>query len=57
VPRVQNQAWQAYARTYLTSGSAAMLVRPVGNGFDAVTTAALDARTTARLGGVRLLVP
>ena len=56
VPRVHNTAWQRAAVRYLTSGSATVLVRPVGNGFDASTRAALDRmRIVERVGGVRVL--
>ena len=37
LPRDANPAWQAYAREYLTSGSATVLVRGSNNGFDATT--------------------
>jgi alpha-1,2-mannosyltransferase len=37
LPRETNPAWQAYARQYLTSGSATVLVRGSNNGFDATT--------------------
>jgi alpha-1,2-mannosyltransferase len=37
VPRESNQAWQAYARQYLMTGAATVLVRGPDNGFDDVT--------------------
>ena len=37
VSRRRNVAWQSYARTYLTSGSATVLVRGAGNGFSQAT--------------------
>ncbi|MBO3084529.1 ArnT family glycosyltransferase [Cellulomonas fengjieae] len=56
VPRVRNTAWQRAALRYLTSGSATVLVRPVGNGFDTTTRAELDRmRILERVGGVRVL--
>ncbi|MGY4643576.1 alpha-1,2-mannosyltransferase [Cellulomonas sp. URHB0016] len=58
VPRIRNQRWQAAATTYLTSGSATIMVRGVGDGFDAATLRALQSQmTTERLHGVRLLLP
>lgn len=59
VPRDLNAAWQREALRYLTSGSATLLVRSVGNGFDEQTLRTLDEATTTVLerGGVRVLVP
>ncbi|MBO9553658.1 glycosyltransferase family 39 protein [Cellulomonas sp.] len=58
VPRVHNMAWQRYARSYLLSGSATVLARGHGDGFDATTAHALAGmRTVVRSGGVRLLLP
>jgi hypothetical protein len=37
LPRESNSAWQTFARDYLTSGSATVLVRDSENGFDATT--------------------
>jgi hypothetical protein len=56
VPRTQNLAWQRAAVHYLTSGSATVLVRGVGNGFDAATRAALGRmRVVEHVDGVRVL--
>lgn len=56
VPRVHNAAWQRAATRYLTSGSATVLVRPVGNGFDSSTRSALGRmRILERIGGMRVL--
>ncbi|MET4225669.1 glycosyltransferase 87 family protein [Oerskovia enterophila] len=59
VPRDQNAAWQREALRYLTSGSATLMVRSVGNGFDETTRRTLDGTTTTVLErrGVRVLVP
>jgi alpha-1,2-mannosyltransferase len=59
VPRERNAAWQEEAVRHLTSGSATLMVRTVGNGFDATTLRALDERmaTVLERGGVRVLVP
>ena len=45
VPRLDNPVWQEYGIEYLTSGSAGLLLRPVGDGFDPTTCAALTAGT------------
>ncbi|MFF3064595.1 glycosyltransferase 87 family protein [Oerskovia sp. NPDC057915] len=59
VPRDQNAAWQREALRYLTSGSATILARSVGNGFDAATVRTLDETTTTVLERreVRVLIP
>lgn len=59
VPRARNAAWQREALRYLTSGSATLLVRSIGNGFDEATTRTLDGTTTTVLDlrGVRVLAP
>ncbi|MHA7134318.1 glycosyltransferase 87 family protein [Oerskovia turbata] len=59
VPRDRNAAWQDEALRHLTSGSATLMVRTVGNGFDAATLGTLDERMATVLdrGGVRVLVP
>ncbi|MBD7981310.1 ArnT family glycosyltransferase [Oerskovia merdavium] len=59
VPRDRNAAWQREALRYLTSGSATLMVRSVGNGFDESTLRTLDETTTTVLErrGVRVLVP
>ncbi|GIG20780.1 hypothetical protein Cch01nite_15040 [Cellulomonas chitinilytica] len=58
VPRVHNVPWQRYATAYLTSGSATVLARGTGDGFDAATRGELgELRTVVRHGGVRLLLP
>jgi hypothetical protein len=58
VPRVHNQPWQRFARDYLTSGSATVLARGKGDGFDAATREELgELRTVVHRGGIRLLLP
>ncbi|MFE4464284.1 ArnT family glycosyltransferase [Oerskovia sp. NPDC056781] len=59
VPRDRNAPWQREALRHLTSGSATLLVRSVGNGFDEATTRTLDETTVTVLDlrGVRVLVP
>ncbi|OCI29479.1 hypothetical protein OERS_38460 [Oerskovia enterophila] len=59
VPRDRNAAWQREALRYLTSGSATLMVRTVGNGFDETTERTLDDTTATVLErrGVRVLVP
>ena len=56
VPRVRNAPWQRAAVHYLTSGSAAVLVRGAGDGFDASTRATLDHLTSFRLHGFSVLL-
>ena len=56
VPRVRNAPWQRAAVRYLTSGSAAVLVRGAGDGFDASTRATLDHLTSLRLHGFSVLL-
>jgi alpha-1,2-mannosyltransferase len=43
VSRRRNEDWQRYARAYLTSGSATVLVRGSANGFSRATTRQLRA--------------
>jgi alpha-1,2-mannosyltransferase len=58
VPRIENQQWQRAAVQYLTSGSATVLARGTGNGFDAETKEELRELTTVyHLHGIRLLLP
>ncbi|WP_456847140.1 glycosyltransferase family 39 protein [Cellulomonas sp. P5_C6] len=58
VPRVDNQVWQRSALRYLTSGSATVLARGTGNGFDAETKEELRELTMVyHRHGVRLLLP
>ncbi|MBO3089790.1 glycosyltransferase family 39 protein [Cellulomonas dongxiuzhuiae] len=58
VSRRHNARWQHDAVAYLTSGSAAVIVRGKGNGFDDTTMDRLRAGgVLLRLPGVRLLVP
>jgi len=45
VARVDNPVWQTYGMDYLRSGSAALLMRSVGDGFDPATCTALTADT------------
>lgn len=58
VPRIRNGHWQADATAYLSSGSAAIMVRGVGDGFDAATLHALRTQNeVVHLPGVRVLLP
>jgi len=59
VPRDRNAAWQREALRYLTSGSATIMVRSVGNGFGPATQRTLDETMTTvfERRGVRVLVP
>ena len=58
VPRSRNRHWQLAATAYLSSGSAAVMVRGVGDSFDVPTVRALEARhRMVRLPGVRVLLP
>ncbi|QGQ18489.1 hypothetical protein GC089_03490 [Cellulomonas sp. JZ18] len=57
VPRVRNASWQRTVLEHLTAGSAAVLARGVGNGFDEATARALARYPTVfRSGGVRVLL-
>ena len=58
VPRVRNQRWQRDAVAYLTSGSAAVVARSIGNGFSDATVRSLHARSDlVQLGDVEVLLP
>jgi alpha-1,2-mannosyltransferase len=58
VTRRRNAAWQRYARDYLTSGSATVLVRGRANGFNRATTARLNSLPVlGEVGPWRVLGP
>ncbi|MBO0900426.1 DUF2029 domain-containing protein [Cellulomonas sp. zg-ZUI22] len=58
VPRSRNSRWQDDAVAYLTSGTAAVLVRATGNGFDDATVERLHRQgTLVRLRGAQVLLP
>ena len=57
VPRARNERWQDDAVAYLTSGDAAVVVRPTGNGFSDATVERLHGwGSAARVGGVEVLL-
>jgi hypothetical protein len=58
VSRRRNADWQRYARAYLTSGSATVLVRGAGNGFSLATLQQLGQQPVlGRVGNWKVLGP